>query len=59
MHQCTRVCYCFMNNTYDCSLDLLGPVFPGSGQALQVDLCVPHESDHDKTFILAAESLNA
>ena len=46
-----------MNNTYDCSLDLLGPVFPG--QVLQVDLCVPHESDNDKTFILAAETLNA
>ena len=37
-----------MNNTYDCSLDLLGPVFPG--QVLQVDLCVPHESDKDEFF---------
>ena len=57
MYQHTRVCYCFRNNTYDCSLDLLGPVFPG--QVLQVDLCVPHESDNDKTFVLVAETLNA
>ena len=29
-----------MNNTYDCSLDLLGPVFPG--QVLKLNLCKPH-----------------
>ena len=57
MYQHTRVCYCFMNNTYDCSLDLLGPVFPG--QVLQVDLCVPHEFNFNETFILVVETLNA
>ena len=56
MYQHTRVCYCFMNNTYDCSLDLLGPVFPG--QVLQVDLCVPHESDKDEIFTLYIDTHN-
>ena len=50
----TRVCYCFMNNTYDCSLDLLGPVFPG--QVLQVDFCVPHESDNVESFALYVDT---
>ena len=43
-----------MNNTYDCSLDLLGPVFPG--QVLQVDFCVPHESDSEETFALYVDT---
>ena len=46
-----------MNNTYDCSLDLLGPVFPG--QVLQVDLCVPHELNSNEPFVLVVETLNA
>ena len=49
MYKHTRVCYCFMNNTYDCSLDLLGPVFPG--QVLQVNLCVPHDFHDDELFL--------
>ena len=56
MYQHTRVCYCFMNNTYDCSLDLLGPVFPG--QVLQVDLCVPNEPDNDEIIILYVDTHN-
>ena len=56
MYQHISVCYCFMNNTYDCSLDLRGPVFPG--QVLQVDLCAPHGSDSDENYILVAETLN-
>ena len=56
MYQHTRVCYCFMNNTYDCSIDLLGPVFPG--QVLKVDLCVPHESDSHEIFILYIDTHN-
>ena len=55
-YQHTRVCYCFMNSTYDCSLDLLGTVFPG--QLLQVDLCVPHESDNDEILILYVDTRN-
>ena len=57
MYQHTRVCYCFINNTYDCSLDLLGPVFPG--QVLQIGLCVPHEFNSNETFVLVVETLNA
>ena len=53
MFQHTRVCYCFMSNTYDCSLDLLGPVFPG--QVLQVDLCVPHELDSEEFFAFSVD----
>ena len=45
------------NNTFDCSLDLLGPVMPG--QVLQLYLCVPHSSDSDEIFILVVETLNA
>ena len=56
MYQHTRVCYCFMNNTYDCLLDLLGPVFPG--QLLQVDLCLPCESDSDEIFVLYVDTYN-
>ena len=56
MYQHTRVCHCYMNNTYDCSLDLLGPVFPG--QVLQVDLCVPYESDKDELFSLYIDTHN-
>ena len=56
MYQHTRVCYCFMNNAYDCSLDVLGPVFPG--QVLQVDLCTPHESDKDEIFTLCIDTHN-
>ena len=57
LYQHIRVCYCFMNNTYDCSLDVLGPVFPG--QVLQIDLCVPHESHNDEIFILYVDTHNA
>ena len=56
MYQHARVCHCFMNNTYDCSLDLLGPVF--LGQVLQADLCVPHESDDDEIFALYVDTHN-
>ena len=59
MYQHTSVCYCHVNNTYDCSLDMLGPVFPG--QVLQVNLCIPyvHDSDNDKIFILYVDTHNA
>ena len=49
MYQHTRVCYCFMNNTHDCSLDQLGPVFPG--QVLQLDLCMPYDNDLSILFV--------
>ena len=61
MYQHTRVCYCHVNNTDDCSIDLLGPIFPG--QVLQVNLCISHvddhESDNDELFVLYVDTHNA
>ena len=34
-----RICYCPHGGHYNCTLDLVGPVYPG--QVLQVDLCMP------------------
>ena len=34
-----RICYCPHDGDYDCTVDLLGPVYPG--QVLQADLCMP------------------
>ena len=34
-----KICYCPHDGPYDCTVDLLGPVYPG--QKLQVDLCIP------------------
>ena len=39
------ICYCPRNEDYNCTVDLLGPVYPG--QLLQVDLCIPQEDDRD------------
>ena len=50
------ICYCPYNGSYDCTVDLLGPVYPG--QKLQVELCLPHaESDED--YVLHVETLSA
>ena len=38
MNEHTTICFC-SNNVTDCSLDVLGQVYPG--QTLQVELCVP------------------
>ena len=54
MYQHTRVCYCFMNNTHDCSLDQLGPVFPG--QLLKLNLCIPNSDDG--IFALYVDTFN-
>ena len=43
------ICLCYDNGTYDCSRNILGPVYPG--QALH--LCTPCS---DKTFILYTET---
>ena len=37
------ICYCPRDENYNCTVDLLGPVYPG--QMLQVDLCIPELAD--------------
>ena len=34
-----EICYCPHDGEYNCTVDMLGPVYPG--QMLQVDLCMP------------------
>ena len=34
-----QICYCPHDGPYNCTVDLLGPVYPG--QMLQVELCIP------------------
>ena len=34
-----KICHCPHDGPYDCTVDLLGPVYPG--QRLRVDLCIP------------------
>ena len=46
-HQWThhkKICYCPRDDVYNCTVDLLGPIFPG--QILQVNFCSP-ETDRD------------
>ena len=46
-----RICYCPHDGDYDCTVDLLGPVYPG--QVLQADLCMPQA---DKDYIITVET---
>ena len=48
------ICLCYDNGTYDCSRNILGPVYPG--QALQLGLCTPCS---DNTFILYIETYDS
>ena len=48
------ICLCYDNGTYDCSRNVLDPVYPG--QVLQLSLCTPCS---DKTFILYTETYNS
>ena len=34
-----EICYCTLNGSKNCSVDILGPVYPG--QMLRVELCTP------------------
>ena len=45
-----KICHCAQNKTINCSVDALGPVYPG--QMLQVELCTPF---NDKPSTLYAE----
>ena len=44
------ICLCYENGTYDCSRNILGPVYPG--QVLQLGLCTPCS---DNTFIFCTQ----
>ena len=48
-----KICYCPHDGPYDCTVDLLGPVWPG--QKLQVDLCMP-QAKPDEDNVLYAET---
>ena len=48
-----RICYCPHDGDVNCTVNLLGPVYPG--QKLQVDLCMPHIRSVDE-YILHAET---
>ena len=39
----TTVCYCPSSSHYNCSVDQLGPVYPGEN--LTVDLCLPYNNE--------------
>ena len=45
-----KICHCAQNGTINCSIDTLGPVYPG--QTLRVELCTPC---NDKPSTLYAE----
>ena len=47
LHHMT-ICYCSHNIT-NCSVDVLGPVYPG--QVLQVDLCVPYNNEDSILYV--------
>ena len=46
-----EVCYCPHDGEYNCTVDQLGPVYPG--QLLQVDLCIPQADD---SYIIIVET---
>ena len=48
-----KICYCPHDEKYNCTVDLLGPVYPG--QQLQVDFCMPQAKSGDN-FIAYAET---
>ena len=46
-----RICLCYENGSYNCSINILGPIYPG--QVLQIGLCTPCD---DNIFNLHAET---
>ena len=52
LNQHTFICYCSHNIT-NCSVDVLGPVYPG--QVLQIDLCAPN-GDEDSILYVETHS---
>ena len=49
-----RICICHDNGSYNCSENILGPVYPG--QVLQIGLCTPFD---DNIFNLYVETHNS
>ena len=43
-----HICYCPHDGEYNCTVDLLGPVYPG--QMLQVDLCMPQADKSHRIY---------
>ena len=43
-----HICYCPHDGEYNCTVDLLGPVYPG--QILQVDLCMPQTDKRHRIY---------
>ena len=50
----TTVCYCQRSSHYNCSVNELGPIYPG--QTLTVNLCLPY--NHENIGLLYAETYN-
>ena len=50
----TTVCHCPLSSHYNCSVDQLGPVYPGEN--LTVDLCLPYNDE--KVGIMYVETYN-
>ena len=54
--QYKQICYCPHDGNYDCTVDLLGPVYPG--QKLQIELCFPQAESND-SYILHTKTHDA
>ena len=44
-----KICHCPQDGYSDCSIDLLGPVYPG--QTLQIKLCIPEAKEKYNVFV--------
>ena len=51
-----QICYCPHDGPYNCTVDLLGPMYPG--QRLQVELCMP-QAEADNDYFLRVETHSA
>ena len=55
-HYSKKICHCPQNGYNNCSIDLLGPVYPG--QMLQLQLCIPQAKEKYIVYVETyAESL--
>ena len=52
-HYHKRICYCPQLGYSNCSIDILGPIYPG--QVLQLQLCIP---EAEENYTLYAETLS-
>ena len=58
-HNCNykkQICYCHQNKSTDCSIDLLGTVYPG--QTLQTNLCSVQSSVNNTVLYAEAHNVN-